>query len=499
MKIRLDTQTKEYSNDICEIIRLFTGPDSVETGGAAQAKEGAVVTHEFSYASGAFNNAVDIAVTGKDGMVTRRVRHRSIEPFAGDLSDALVYKRYAKRAAKNAVYVCMQKAFPARLPWGSLTGIRPTRLVAELRAQGLDDARTADALQSAFFLERDKALLLIETADNQRAVLDSQTSVDLDVYIGIPFCVSRCVYCSFPGYAIGRSTNVGAYLDALDREINEAGRAAVDSGWKPRCLYVGGGTPTSISTAALEAVLKRAYAVFGRFIEVTVEAGRPDTLNAENLCMLRDMGVGRISINPQTMNSRTLEAIGRNHTPEAMLRAYELARKTGFACINADLILGLPGENAVDAACTLETVLALRPENVTVHTLALKRASALKQALGAIPLPAADTVSDMVNASREMLKKAGYAPYYLYRQKYMTGNFENVGYCLSGKACAYNIDIMEETTSTLALGAGGISKRVFGARTRIERLPNPKSLEHYIGRIGEHIENKAAFFANAKD
>ncbi|MFZ5974575.1 MAG: coproporphyrinogen dehydrogenase HemZ [Bacillota bacterium] len=496
MKAVLSTNAKEFTNDICEVIRLFTGPDSIVSGTVANPPDeptGTVILHEYAYVHHAFENIVHIRITDAKGTVIRSVRHRSVEPYGAE-GGALAFKRFCKRAMKNAVYVCMQKAFPMRLPWGSLTGIRPTRLVYEMYARGLDSEGAASALEREFFLEHAKARLLIETVENQKDVLAAQTSRDIDVYIGIPFCVSRCVYCSFPAYALGQhSSAVPAYLSALHLEMESAGKCSID-GWKPRSLYIGGGTPTSLTANELASVIEHALRVFGGFIEITVEAGRPDTLDEEKLQMLRGLGVHRISINPQTMNARTLEAIGRRHSPEDMVRAYEAARAVGFECINTDLILGLPGEGVRDAVYTLEKILGMRPENVTVHTLALKRASVLMEKNGSYALPPATAVSEMVDLSRQIASDCGYVPYYLYRQKYMTGNFENVGYCQKGKPCVYNIDIMEETTSNLALGAGAISKRIYHAETRIERLPNPKSLEHYIERIAEHIAKKEAFF-----
>ena len=502
MKVILDTNTSAFSNDICEIIRMFTGPDRIVSKAATQLPYepfSTVILHGHAYVNDAFYNTVQIKITDKKGTVVRSVRHRSIEPYR-ESTDALVFKRFCKRAIKNAVYTCMQKAFPMRLPWGSLTGIRPTRLVYEMVARGLGDSETASALESEFFLEHGKTRLLIETAENQKDVLASRNKRDLDVYVGIPFCVSRCVYCSFPAYALKQhSDSVPMYLSALHLEIESAGRCAQQNGWKPRCLYVGGGTPTSLTAAELASVVEHALHAFGGFIEITVEAGRPDTLSEEKLRMLHGLGVHRISINPQTMNARTLEAIGRKHSPEDMVRAFECAREVGFECINTDLILGLPGEGLREAAATLDKTLQMRPENITIHTLALKRASALMEKTGDYALPSAAVVSDMIDLSRQMAGNFGYVPYYLYRQKYMTGNFENVGYCQKGYACVYNIDIMEETTSNMALGAGAISKRVYQAQTRIERLPNPKSLEHYIQRIGEHIAKKEAFFTTVND
>jgi len=501
LKTFVYTGDQAFFNDVCEIVRMFTGPAAIALLPAprpAAEPFSASVLLGHRYAGGAFVDEAQVVIVDGKGNVARRVRHRSVEPYAGE--SGLAFRRFSKRAAKNAVYVCMQKAFPTRLPWGSLTGIRPTRLVREMCARGLGETETARALEREFFLEPQKARLLVKTVSNQRGVLATQGGRDLNVYIAIPFCVTRCVYCSFPSYALGRhEADVAPYLDALHEEIESAGRCAGENGWKPRCLYVGGGTPTSIPAAALSSVVEHALSAFGDFMEITVEAGRPDTLDDARLSALRSLGVHRISINPQTMNAKTLRAVGRNHTPEDTVRAFGRAREAGFGFVNMDLILGLPGEGVKEAEHTLREALRLRPENLTVHTLALKRASALMQNRVDYALPDAVAVSEMVDLSRRMAAENGYAPYYLYRQKYMTGNFENVGYCLKGFPCAYNVDIMEETTSNMALGSGAISKRVFDAERRIERLPNPKSLRHYIDNIGGHIAKKEAFFARADD
>jgi oxygen-independent coproporphyrinogen-3 oxidase len=265
-----------------------------------------------------------------------------------------------------------------------------------------------------------------------------------------------------------------------------------DKGLALRAVYVGGGTPTALAVDSFRQVMEAMTAYFPGAREVTVEAGRPDSITREKLQIIKDAGGERISINPQSMKAETLQRIGRDHTPDQTLAAFELAREMGFASINMDVIAGLPGETVEDFAYTLSCIEKLRPESLTVHTLALKRASLLR--LWEWPLPDGDQTARMVRLGAEAARGMGLSPYYLYRQKYMAGNQENVGYALCGKECLYNVDIMEETTSILAVGAGAISKRIIGGEGRIERAPNVSNIETYVQRIGEMENRKAALW-----
>ena len=313
------------------------------------------------------------------------------------------------------------------------------------------------------------------------------------MYVGIPFCTTRCAYCSFSSGEIGDGHLVEPYLAALEREIDAARALMDEAGLRMRALYVGGGTPTSLDARQLARLLCRLQRAFPGATEWTVEAGRPDTLDEEKLRVLRDFPVGRISINPQTMNDATLQRIGRAHTAQDILSAYALARRIGFDHINMDLIAALPGETPADFERTLAKIRSLAPESLTVHTLAVKRSSRLHEQ--SYRPTETDTVQKMVERGLEAAHDMGMRAYYLYRQKYMAGNLENVGYALPGHACTYNIDIMEETTSILALGAGGISKRVQDdAEKRIRRAPNVQNIEQYTARVNEMIERKRALF-----
>ena len=284
--------------------------------------------------------------------------------------NALVEKRCRKRAVKIAAFRAMQAATGMELPWGSLTGIRPTRLLRELIAQE-GEAEAMRMMREAFDVSSEKLALAAEIVRVQAPILESQTREDVDIYIGIPYCASRCLYCSFASAVRTKDTDMGAYLAALGRDIALGARIVQETGRKVRSMYLGGGTPTVLTAEELKRLLSDALSAYGGFgMELTVEAGRPDTITAEKLGVLRAAGVGRISINPQSMNASTLELIGRSHTPEAIRTAFYMARDAGFSSINMDVIAGLPGETEADMRRTLDAVAALAPYNLTVHTLA---------------------------------------------------------------------------------------------------------------------------------
>ena len=320
----------------------------------------------------------------------------------------------------------------------------------------------------------------------------------MDVYIGIPFCTTRCAYCSFASGEIGDGRLVAPYMEALSREIRACAPLIRRSGRSLRALYVGGGTPTALPLEHFQQLLDLIREFFPDAAEITVEAGRPDTLTREKLRAVREAGVSRISINPQTMNDRTLRIIGRAHTAQQVREAYALAREEGIAHINMDVIAGLPGEEEADFDRTMADALLLRPESLTVHTLALKRSS--RMSLENAPLPDGQMAARMVARGLETARFLGMQPYYLYRQKYMAGNLENTGYALPGHACLYNVDMMEETSHILALGAGGISKRIWPQEGRITRAPNVSNIPDYIARVDEMIRRKEELFPeeNAK-
>ena len=311
------------------------------------------------------------------------------------------------------------------------------------------------------------------------------------LYVGIPFCPTTCLYCSFTSYPIGKwKGRTGLYLEALFKELEYTARKM--EGRLLDTVYFGGGTPTSLSAEDLEALLSRLEQLFdlSRVLEFTVEAGRPDSITMDKLKVLRDHGITRISINPQTMNQKTLDLIGRHHTVDMVKDRFYMARELGFDNINMDLIMGLPEENMDDVRRTLEEVKALGPDSLTVHSLAIKRAARLnmfREEYGGLKI---QNTPEMIELSAACARQMGMEPYYLYRQKNMAGNFENVGYSLPGKACIYNILIMEEMQTIAACGAGTTTKVVFPSENRRERCENVKEVEQYISRIDEMIQRK---------
>ena len=417
-------------------------------------------------------------------------------------------KRAARRLCKQALYDICRELTGIHPPWGSLTGIRPTHLMLEALREGLDREAAAARLAREFDVTPSRAELLADIAEEQ-AKLPAPGDEWMDVYIGIPFCTTRCAYCSFSSGEIGDGSLVEPYMEALTKEMRACSGILRDCGRKLRALYVGGGTPTALPEGAFERLLAEMTACFPGAAEYTVEAGRPDTLTREKLRMIRAAGVSRISINPQTMNDRTLEIIGRAHTAQQVREAYSLAREEGIGHINMDVIAGLPGENEKDFAHTLEEAEKLRPESLTVHTLAIKRSSpwgeqeTLRrlQASGKTGpaeetplLPSGETAAEMVRMGGRTAAEMGMRPYYLYKQKYMAGNLENTGYALPGQECVYNVDIMEETSHILAFGAGGISKRIYPEEGHIGRAPNVSNIGNYIDRVDEMIRRKRELF-----
>ena len=422
----------------------------------------------------------------------RRVERSVAAPDDPDPRVRVLHRRRAaRRLCKQTLYDLLRGLTGIRPPWGSLTGVRPTHLMLEALAEGLAPEDAVRRLAEQFDVAPDRAALLAEIAAEQ-GKLPAPGDGWMDVYIGIPFCTTRCAYCSFSSGEIGDGSLVGPYMDALVREMRACAGILKESGRKLRALYVGGGTPTALPQDAFERLMAETLACFPGAVEYTVEAGRPDTLTRGKLRAIRDAGVGRISINPQTMNDRTLEIIGRAHTAQQVRDAYLLAREEGIPHINMDVIAGLPGENEKDFAHTMDEARDLKPESLTVHTLAIKRSS--RMSLEKHPLPDGDMTARMVEAGRETARAMGMAPYYLYKQKYMAGNLENTGYALPGHACLYNVDIMEETSHILAMGAGGISKRIYPEEGHIGRAPNVSSIHDYLTRTDEMITRKRDLF-----
>ncbi len=366
-------------------------------------------------------------------------------------------------------------------PRGMLTGVRPVKLPTREMAAGATPEQARASLERDCYVSPERAKLAVDCA---QASLNAQRTLkedEVSLYVGIPFCPTRCAYCSFVSADVGRTLKLlEPYLDALLEEIDALGRILERTGKGLRTFYMGGGTPTTLSAAQLDRLLTRCREVLPLegCTEYTVEAGRPDTIDRAKLEVLKGHGVGRISINPQTLEDHVLRAIGRKHAAGDIRAANDLARSVGFDCINMDLIAGLPQDSCEGFRRSLEGVLEMEPENVTIHTLALKKGSTLMEQGGSLPSGA--EVAGMLDFSREVLIQRGYRPYYLYRQKYMSGALENVGWAKPGTENLYNIIMMEELQTVVSVGGGGVTKLVDHAAGRIVRLPNPKYPHDYL-------------------
>lgn len=383
-------------------------------------------------------------------------------------------------------------------PWGVLTGIRPVKLLRELLEQGDSPEKARRYLAEDCLVSEEKLRLLEQTERTETPVLRSSGKRSFSLYIGIPFCPSRCAYCSFVSHDIEKALRlVPDYVRLLCREIEATGVLAKNLGVRLETIYMGGGTPTVLSASQLSdifAAVRRSFD-FSTLREYTVEAGRPDTLTPEKLQAITNAGATRLSINPQTMDDETLRRIGRRHTAQDILDAYALARKAGRFSINMDLIAGLPGEISTGFVETVEKVLELRPEAITVHTLAMKRSSRLVTSGQAEYDARGREAERMLTEGARLLRAAGYGPYYLYRQRNMAGNLENVGWCLQGQEGLYNIFIMDETHTILSCGAGGVTKVRDPHSARIERVFNFKYPYEYITRFDQILDRKKQVFA----
>ncbi len=442
---------------------------------------------EFDLQTVHYGNALFYAFSDLQPEIEEELQHMG-EPVPADPSD----RTETKNRIKRRLYVALMSQTGRELPWGSLTGIRPTKIAMTKLRGGMDEAEIFRYMKSNYFASDDKINLCIEIAKRERellAALDYRNGYSL--YVGIPFCPTTCLYCSFTSYPIGKwQGKTQLYLDALYRELDYV--AEKKRGCTLDTVYFGGGTPTALSAEDLDQLLgkvKRTFD-FSAVKEFTVEAGRPDSITREKLEVLKKHGVTRISINPQTMKQATLDLIGRRHTVKEVKETFALAREAGFTNINMDLIVGLPGEGPEDVQATMEAVKALAPDSVTVHSLAVKRAARLNTMKEVYKDLKITNTQEMIDLTARYARGMGLEPYYLYRQKNMAGNFENVGYAAPGKACIYNILIMEEQQTIIGCGAGTTTKRVYPEENRIERVENVKNVEQYIERIDEMIGRK---------
>ncbi len=453
----LTTDCGFLENELMDVVRLFKSrPQSV--------------THAFRFDGGIFYN--DFVVDGK------------VYSFKdeGQGYNEIEFKRLERRFGKLGLYAVLSELYKEDMPWGALTGIRPTKMAYTEKEAG----RPFRPLFEKMRVKEENIALVEEVLRAQEGIYEKKDG-NTDFFVSIPFCPTKCSYCSFITAPIDKTRGfLPDYLDCLEREIF----AAASLTGNLRSVYIGGGTPLVLESEALERVLKAVERVRTNGCEYTVEAGRPDVFTEEKLRLLKEYGVTRICVNPQSFSDKTLERIGRRHTAAELYRAFDMAAKFGFD-VNADLIAGLTDETYEEFVFSVNEAVRTGAANITVHCLSLKSGAKLKEECSYLENP---PVSDMVAASREILRAAGYVPYYMYRQKYQTGNNENVGWTKAGKACVYNIDIMEETADNLAVGANAVSKRVYNLQNRIERFASQKDLKTYIGKIDEIIARKNKFF-----
>lgn len=466
---------------VSDVMRLFFGPDLQAQGDIIQSGyDGTQISSE--------------AVADPDGWkITTRV-----ETGADSWQQSTqVTESLKRREIKRQLYACLASLTGLAFPWGSLTGIRPTQVAAEAisRTGSLDAAR--DELIRHWFVSGEKADLAVETAIAEEKLLARVPQGSAMLYLGVPFCPTRCSYCSFIAQdAQHRQKLLGPYVEAVISEA-QAFFANLSQPITLSAVYVGGGTPTSLPAPLFERLLRGVLELLPLKpdAELTIEAGRPDTITAEKLAIIKSVHATRLCINPQTFHDATLEQIGRHHTTQQTLEAFTMARNMGFDSINMDLIAGLPGETPADFSDSLDQALALGPDSITVHTLAMKRSSRLHQSSkqpGWHPGLPDPELEAMLTEARQRLRAAGLHPYYLYRQKDVAGGLENTGFARTGQGCLYNVGMMSDRCPVIGLGSGAMSKNIFGSR--VERAPNPRDIADYIARSGEMADRKLALF-----
>ena len=423
-----------------------------------------------------------VTVDGKTTTASRRLK-------AGEET-----VRLRRQRLQQSLYLAALPHLPAVPAWGALAGVRPTKITTKHLLEGGTAASADRLLRDVYFVTQERRQLAL---DCSRATVRANSLLDkndISLYIGIPFCPTRCAYCSFVSRSIGKRTELlEPYLQALYKELAHTGKLVAESGKTVRSIYIGGGTPTTLSTPQMATLLDAVRDSFDlrRCLEFTVEGGRPDTLSGEKLQTIFDHGANRMSINPQTMENHVLRACGRPHTAEAVVESYRDAVAAGFRDINMDLIAGLPADSYDGFCRSLDTVAQLQPSNITVHTLALKKGADLFERQ--VSLPDTAEVTRMVEYANETLRALGYKPYYLYRQKYMSGSFENVGWSKDSRDCLYNIYMMEELHTIVSLGGGGMNKANLPDGT-LQRFHNPKFPEQYIEQLDSVLHQKEELF-----
>ena len=476
--IGISFNQKEFEYDAYTLLKAFFPKEEVQMFYVQEEEVPADLEHLISIEYG---EQVHIRIQWGDTLLEGQETYEQTED-----------RKIRKNKLKQVLYKLLSQLTGQTLPWGNLTGIRPTKIAMGLIESGMSNAQAAEYMRNTYFISKEKTALAITIANRERELLkDIDYEKGYSLYVGIPFCPSICLYCSFSSSPLQRwKDQVDAYLDALLKELDFISEAMKDRTLDT--IYIGGGTPTTLEPEQLERLLGHINARFQVYQvkEYTVEAGRPDSITREKLQAIRKFPVTRISVNPQTMNQATLELIGRRHTVEDTRHAFALARECGFDNINMDIIVGLPGEQKEDVQHTLEEIKKLDPDSLTVHSLAVKRAARLNMFKEQYEEMEFINNQEIMDMAMKYAYQCQMGPYYLYRQKNMCGNLENIGYAKVDKAGIYNILIMEEKQSILAAGAGASTKFVFQNGKRIERAENVKDVANYISRIDEMIERK---------
>ena len=482
MKLVLNGHNERYIVEQ-SLMNLFPGElpvyESIQPGDVTWAvislreeHERCFVTVELSYEGNVLPHSFDCALSGTDYEKEGQRRH----------------------AVAACFFLAAQKLTGITPPWGMLTGVRPDKPVTWALAEGKTEAQAKAMLEQHYFVTPERSALALETGAQALRAAQGLGPKDIAVYVGIPFCPTRCAYCSFVSHSVERSFSlVPPYVEALIEEIRAGGRMVKEQGLKCRAFYMGGGTPTTLTAAQMDAVLTAFEESFDLTdcSEITVEAGRPDTITNEKMAVLKAHAVTRVSVNPQTMEDHVLAVIGRRHTANELTRAMELVAKYDFPHVNMDLIAGLPEDSPEGFRRSLDACIAFGTDNITVHTLALKKGSRIL--LEGLRVPAPEAVAEMLDYAAPRLRGEGFLPYYLYRQKYMSGSFENIGWAKRGAECLYNIYIMSELCSILSFGAGGSTKMVEPGANHIERVFNLKYPKEYTERPEKCVANQAAF------
>ncbi|GAA0685308.1 MULTISPECIES: coproporphyrinogen III oxidase [Clostridium] len=466
MKVKINLNNLKYRYDIYQIFNLFYPYDAIEFG-----------EEESTFEVIVENHCIILKTAGKN-------LEKTFE------------EEVTKQHLKREIFKFLKSLTHKELPWGTLVGIRPSKIALDMVKAGYSNDDIIKYFRDNYLASEKKAQLCIDVAAREESFVNHDKNL-VSVYVGMAFCPTRCVYCSFASNPIGGNKKlVEPYVECLKQEISAIAEYIKDKNLKVQCVYFGGGTPTSVDEKTFHGVMKEIYDdIISQFNpeEFTVECGRPDSITEEKLKTMKDFKVNRISINPQTMNDNTLKSIGRNHDSKEVIEKFNLARSLGFDNINMDIIVGLPGEGLREINHTLDIIKKLSPDNLTVHGMSIKRASKLHEEIvlkNTVKIAEQEELNKMYEATTIAAKELGMKPYYMYRQKNMVGNMENIGYSIEGKESIYNIQIIEEKQTILAAGADAVTKVVFLDENRLERFADVKDVREYVKRLPEMVEKK---------